>query len=200
MEPLNQEDKQRMILQHRTRLRQVKPPPQSRAMMWWMTIALGAALLATILIFPHYCIRLIASGSTAITWTGSRDRATVALTVDDGPDPVYTPQILKVLAAEHVKATFFVVGNRVVKYPEIVDEICAAGHEIGNHTGSWRRTLFLDAREFAKDLDAAAAELSRLPCAKKFFRPAGIWIRPAQLRIVHQRGNRCVLGSAYAFD
>ncbi|GAB7386807.1 hypothetical protein BSNK01_06430 [Bacillaceae bacterium] len=59
----------------------------------------------------------------------------VALTFDDGPDAVYTPQILDVLKKHNVKATFFLVGNRSQAHPEIVRRIVAEGHEIGNH--SW---------------------------------------------------------------
>jgi len=58
----------------------------------------------------------------------------VTLTFDDGPHPVYTPQILDILAEYQVTATFFVVGSHVEKYPEIVERIYREGHEIGNHT------------------------------------------------------------------
>jgi peptidoglycan/xylan/chitin deacetylase (PgdA/CDA1 family) len=56
------------------------------------------------------------------------------LTFDDGPDPVYTPQVLDVLRHFGVPATFFVIGSRVEQHPEIVRAAVAAGHAIGNHT------------------------------------------------------------------
>ena len=59
---------------------------------------------------------------------------TLILTFDDGPDPTWTPQILDILAREHVPATFFVVGQNVVSNPGIVDRIVREGHMIGNHT------------------------------------------------------------------
>ncbi|MFD0370098.1 bifunctional polysaccharide deacetylase/glycosyltransferase family 2 protein [Streptomyces sp. NPDC059071] len=59
---------------------------------------------------------------------------TVALTFDDGPDPTWTRQILRVLAAERVPATFFVTGAQVAEHPELVREQTAAGHEVGLHT------------------------------------------------------------------
>ncbi|MFB7178598.1 bifunctional polysaccharide deacetylase/glycosyltransferase family 2 protein [Streptomyces sp. NPDC056257] len=59
---------------------------------------------------------------------------TVALTFDDGPDPTWTPQILQLLAAKHVPATFFVVGRHVAEHPELVRAQTAAGHEVGLHT------------------------------------------------------------------
>lgn len=62
------------------------------------------------------------------------DKKYVYLTFDDGPHPVYTPAILDLLAQRHIKATFFVVGTNVERYPELVKQIAAQGHEIGNHT------------------------------------------------------------------
>ncbi len=58
----------------------------------------------------------------------------VYLTFDDGPIPTVTPWVLEQLAQFNVKATFFLIGNNVALYPEIVDQIKAAGHSIGNHS------------------------------------------------------------------
>ena len=58
----------------------------------------------------------------------------VALTFDDGPHPVYTEQILKILDINDAKATFFVIGKNADSYPELVKREFDAGHEIGNHT------------------------------------------------------------------
>lgn len=60
----------------------------------------------------------------------------VALTFDDGPDPVYTPKLLDLLREKDVKATFFVIGKRADQYPEIVRRAWAEGHLVGNHTWS----------------------------------------------------------------
>jgi len=56
------------------------------------------------------------------------------LTFDDGPHPIYTPQVLGVLAKHHAKATFFVLGREVAAHPQLLDVERAAGHHIGNHT------------------------------------------------------------------
>ncbi|MFI7229860.1 bifunctional polysaccharide deacetylase/glycosyltransferase family 2 protein [Nonomuraea angiospora] len=61
---------------------------------------------------------------------------TVALTFDDGPDPAWTPQVLDMLKKYGAKATFFTVGSKVAKYPELARRIVAEGHELGNHTYS----------------------------------------------------------------
>src|SRR5665648_730536 len=76
----------------------------------------------------------------------------IALTFDDGPDPVWTPKILEVLRRNHVHATFFVVGTQVAAHPEILRQIVADGHEVGVHTFThadlgrvpvWRQSLEL---------------------------------------------------------
>jgi peptidoglycan-N-acetylglucosamine deacetylase len=58
----------------------------------------------------------------------------LAITFDDGPHPKLTPRLLDMLKERGVKATFYVIGQNVVQYPEIVQRMVAEGHEIGNHT------------------------------------------------------------------
>lgn len=75
--------------------------------------------------------------------TGPFSSKQVALTFDDGPHPTITLKVLDVLREHHIKATFFVLGERVRRYPWIVRQIVSEGHEIGNHTYSH---LFLKAK------------------------------------------------------
>ena len=58
----------------------------------------------------------------------------LALTFDDGPDPEWTPQILDILKAKHVHATFFVIGANAQANPDLIQRIVAEGHELGSHT------------------------------------------------------------------
>jgi len=67
---------------------------------------------------------------------GSRDRPQIAITVDDGPDPVHTPRMLDIFRDHAVKATFFVVGGAAEQYPEIVLRMKKEGHEVGSHSYS----------------------------------------------------------------
>lgn len=67
-------------------------------------------------------------------YKGSTDKKVIALTFDDGPDHRFTPQVLDVLKKYDVKATFFLLGTRVQKYPDMVKRIDKEEHVIGNHT------------------------------------------------------------------
>ena len=64
----------------------------------------------------------------------------IAMTFDDGPSATLTPKLLDLLAAHHIKATFFVIGENVAEHPEIVDRAAREGHEIANH--SWSHPNF----------------------------------------------------------
>jgi len=65
---------------------------------------------------------------------GDRRLRTIALTFDDGPHPQFTRQLLAILKQYDVKATFFVVGEMALKYPDLVRAEVSAGHVVGNHT------------------------------------------------------------------
>lgn len=77
----------------------------------------------------------------------------IALTFDDGPHPVYTPQILDVLARYGQKATFFVIGDLSEERPEILKRIADEGHELGNHGYSHRTGHATTLAEYIVELD-----------------------------------------------
>ncbi|MEV6847092.1 polysaccharide deacetylase family protein [Actinoplanes sp. NPDC051411] len=71
----------------------------------------------------------------------STGTSAVALTFDDGPDPVQTPRMLKLLAQQHVHATFCLIGKNVRRHPELVRQIVAGGNTLCNHTWSHSLTI-----------------------------------------------------------
>jgi peptidoglycan/xylan/chitin deacetylase (PgdA/CDA1 family) len=96
----------------------------------------------------------------------------VALTFDDGPDPRYTPQVLRILQSEQVPATFFLVGAHAERYPGLVRRIQREGHEIGSHTYSHRNLFLLPERTTEQEVARAEAVLTRLTGARPhLFRP-----------------------------
>jgi peptidoglycan-N-acetylglucosamine deacetylase len=67
----------------------------------------------------------------------------VALTFDDGPHPTHTPQVLAVLDRHHVKATFFMMGRNIERYPAVAREVLRRRHEIGNHSYSHPKLVLM---------------------------------------------------------
>ncbi|MEO7725113.1 MAG: polysaccharide deacetylase family protein [Chthoniobacterales bacterium] len=109
--------------------------------------------------------------------TGERE---VWLTIDDGPDPVHTPRLLEILERFEARATFFVIGQRAAKFPNELNAIRAAGHQIANHTFSHPSATFwcLPPGRIASEIDQGIAA----PC---FRSPAGMknfFVHPALAR------------------
>lgn len=84
--------------------------------------------------------------------SGPGDRREVALTFDDAPDDVFTPMVLDVLKREGVKATFFCVGNRIEKHPDVMRRIVAEGHVVGNHSYSHANLPKLSDEKFREEI------------------------------------------------
>ena len=83
----------------------------------------------------------------------------IALTFDDGPHPQVTKQILQLLEKYNAKATFFMLGSRIQFYPDIVKDVQAAGHEIGNHTWTHPVLTKLSAAEIQKEFESTEQAL-----------------------------------------
>jgi peptidoglycan/xylan/chitin deacetylase (PgdA/CDA1 family) len=96
----------------------------------------------------------------------------LALTFDDGPHPVGTPHLLRLLGTFQAKATFFVLGSNAVRYPEILRSIAAAGCEIGVH--GWEHTPSREqtSREARHDLERTVAAIANITGIRpRFCRP-----------------------------
>ena len=78
----------------------------------------------------------ITTGIQATVTRIAMEQPLVALTFDDGPHPTLTPQLLDFLKVNNIRATFYLIGSRVARYPQLAARIAAEGHEIGNHTWS----------------------------------------------------------------
>ncbi|MFI6492294.1 glycosyltransferase [Streptomyces sp. NPDC050564] len=162
-----------------SRTRQITPRTH------WLLLSVLAVTLSTALLLQGYTHHMFGIASDDVSGARGRSEAvpnevthggpviadaatsphtarvkarTIALTFDDGPDPVWTPRILDVLRRNHVHATFFVVGTEVVAHPELVRRIVADGHQIGIHTfthpdlarlAPWQRSLELRETQLA---------------------------------------------------
>jgi peptidoglycan/xylan/chitin deacetylase (PgdA/CDA1 family) len=92
-------------------------------------------------------------------WRGAPDRASIALTFDDGPSEA-TPELLGVLESHRARATFFQCGMHVRRLPDVVRQVAGAGHEIGNHTDTHARLYFRSGRVIYDELARAQASIS----------------------------------------
>lgn len=104
-------------------------------------------------------------------------RNEIALTIDDGPDPEVTPQVLNLLDRFHAKATFFCIGNKAAQYPGLCREIVRRGHAIENHSQQHRHHFsLLGMGGFTREIQAAQDTLFSITGVRpKFFRaPAGL--------------------------
>ena len=111
-----------------------------------------------IIYYVFYAVRSQILGKTV--WCGNALDNSVALTFDDGPSPD-TLEILDFLRDENIKATFFLIGREVEKYPEIVKRIAADKHEIGNHSYSHPIFLFCSPGKTRRELEKNAGNYQK---------------------------------------
>lgn len=126
---------------------------------------------------------------------------TIALTFDDGPSPESTPVLLRLLARHKLQATFFVVGEKAARYPELITEILGQGHTIGNH--SWRHDNLLVLRglkTIEKDINATQKTLRAYGVQPLVFRPPVGIISPRLVRALAATDLITVTFSCRAFD
>jgi peptidoglycan/xylan/chitin deacetylase (PgdA/CDA1 family) len=142
---------------------------------WLLAIALANhALIALIGLWPRS--RWLGPNWTALP-PAAAARNEIALTIDDGPDPAITPQVLDLLARHRIKATFFCVGRKAQQYPELCREIVRRGHAVENHSQRhWHNFSLLGPSGYMREIEAAQNTFSEITGQRpQFFRaPAGL--------------------------
>jgi peptidoglycan-N-acetylglucosamine deacetylase len=128
------------------------------------------------------------------TWGFSRSSRKVYLTFDDGPDPDITPWILDYLAENDTKATFFCVGNNIIRHPELFQRILSEGHAVGNHTMHHEKGTETPFRKYQQSI-AATQELVN----NTLFRPPYGRIRAWQSFLL-ARKYKIVMWSWLSYD
>jgi peptidoglycan/xylan/chitin deacetylase (PgdA/CDA1 family) len=132
---------------------------------------------------------------------GNRDRRQIALTFDDGPDPLRTPALLDALAELGVPATFFVTGKQVDAHPALAARIAREGHELGNHTYSHPYLPLRRSAEVLAELAAADTAIERATgLVPVLARPPYGGRSPRNVRAFRQAGKRVVLWDVNSFD
>ncbi len=125
----------------------------------------------------------------------------VALTIDDGPDPVLGPQVAAVLRARGVAATFFLVGTRVKQHPEVVQLLARDGFELGNHTYDHQRLPGLKPHEIANELRLGDKQIRQATGhSVPLLRPPGVQYDDKTLRVARALGYVTVSWTVGARD
>lgn len=168
-------------------------------------LAAGSALLLVAFAFgaaklsPRWFLRGLSRASPEVLYFVETDRPAVALTIDDGPDPTSTPQILDLLERHGARATFFLITDRVPGNEAVVRRILDDGHEIGNHLTREGPSIRLPAERFERELVAAHEVLSSY-AAQRWFRPGSGFYNRGMLKTAQRHGYTTVLGSVYPLD
>ena len=129
-------------------------------------------------------------------------RNEVAMTIDDGPDPLVTPQVLNILERHAVHATFFCIGDKAARYPELCREIVCRGHALENHSQHHRHTFaFMGYSGFMRELQSGQDTLAAITGQRPVFFRAPAGLRNPLLDPVMQRlGLQLASWSVRGFD
>jgi peptidoglycan-N-acetylglucosamine deacetylase len=193
-------------------------PPVVRASVGWHLLALAGALF--IPGAAPWALAAVALNHVLITAAGltprssllgpnitrlpaaSAARGEVAITIDDGPDPEVTPQVLDLLDAHGQRATFFCIAERVREHPALAREIVARGHSIQNHTARHRHNFsFLGPRGFHAEIERAQQLLQEVTGQRPvcFRAPAGLR-NPFLAPVLHRMDLVLVSWTRRGFD
>lgn len=123
-------------------------PMKLKILLIGLALAIAAAI-GLYLLMNARCYQLLGN----LVCHGAYGRKRVALTFDDAPSDRTSDAMLAVLAEKNVKATFFMIGENIERYPQAAQRIAAAGHEMGNHSYSHRRFLLRSPAFIAREIE-----------------------------------------------
>lgn len=130
-----------------------------------------------------------------LNWEETPDGNEVFLTFDDGPIPEVTPWVLEKLKEYDVKATFFCIGDNVLKHPKIYQRILDEGHAVGNHTHKHLKGWNTDDGTYLKDIENAGEFIS-----SNLFRPPYGRIKKSQIKLIQSLNYHIIMWSILSGD
>jgi peptidoglycan/xylan/chitin deacetylase (PgdA/CDA1 family) len=135
----------------------------------------------------------------SLTWRISTDKPEIFLTFDDGPVNGPTEFVLETLAKASIPATFFCIGDNIVKHPDVFQKIISAGHTVGNHTFNHLNGWKTKTEEYVRNIQLLEDSLSAVNCQlSTLFRPPYGRITFPQIRALHQ--YKIVMWDVLSFD
>ncbi|KAK5956763.1 hypothetical protein OHC33_002251 [Knufia fluminis] len=155
---------------------------------------------------PNILIRYFQHRWPDVLWHVPTTKKVIALTIDDAPSE-YTAEIMEVLKANDVSATFFVIGSQVAGREEALAELVRNGHELGNHATHDEPSRSLSDQELLKQiefvqnkLEIAYSTANVSQPEQKFFRPGSGFFSTRMRDMIAMIGYRIALGSIYPHD
>lgn len=131
-----------------------------------------------------------------VIWEVKTKEKIVALTFDDGPHPIFTPQILDLLAKYKAKATFFAAGNKVERFPAVLKRVSKEGHEIANHTYSHIYSSRIPAEKLTEELQKTDSIIKNITGQQPtLYRPVGGMYNDGIIDTAIKNGKTVVLWS-----
>ena len=130
-----------------------------------------------------------------LIWQLDTKEKALALTFDDGPDPIVTDYVLKALEEYKIKATFFVVGENAKKYPELMQRLREEGHQIGNHTHNHLKGWKTSLNHYTENIIEAEKFTS-----SRLFRPPYGKITKSQAKWLLRQNYKVTMWSILTYD
>ena len=139
---------------------------------------------------------------TAFTSNNHIQSKKIAITFDDGPNPEFTPKVLQLLAEYNAKASFFCIGNTIKKHPELLRQIHANGHEIGNHSFTHHYTIdFKSTESWLEEIKKTDQAIFKIIGAKpNLFRPPFGVTTPHLAKAIQVTGHQVIGWNIRPFD
>jgi len=147
------------------------------------------------MMIPAKIPRIVERFYSKWVWRIDTEQKELFLTFDDGPHPTITPAVLNLLKKYDAKATFFCIGDRVKRYPEVYEQILAEGHAVGNHTQHHLNGWKVSDEEYMTDIKSADGYIN-----SSLFRPPYGRIRKGQSKKVLEQGKRIVMWTVLSGD
>lgn len=163
----------------------------------FVTICFLVVLFVIYSVIPNVLVRVF---HWHCVWRGPAARC-VALTFDDGPHPHYTPRVLDVLKDAGVKATFFVIAEKALKYPDIIDRMIREGHDIQVHGYTHACVPLLLPNRSRKQLHDSAQVLNQVfGIRTSLYRPTWGLCNWVVLTSLHKTNHKLVTWSVIVGD